>query len=100
MNPTKQKPTAPETRRKREKILYSAAVVLLFGLFAFQLWFHAVRASATFDEPIHTAAGYRYWQCGDYGRAEKSGGDVSRKNYQNDNSVEYPEGDILKEQFS
>jgi 4-amino-4-deoxy-L-arabinose transferase-like glycosyltransferase len=67
VNPTERKTNAPETRRKRGKILYSAAVVLLFGLFAFQLWFHAVRTSATFDEPAHTVAGYRYWQCGDFG---------------------------------
>jgi 4-amino-4-deoxy-L-arabinose transferase-like glycosyltransferase len=67
MKPTERKTNAPETRRRREKILYSAAVVVLFGLFAFQLWFHAVRTSATFDEPAHTVAGYRYWQCGDFG---------------------------------
>ncbi len=66
MNSTEQKANAPETARRRDKILYSAAVVLLFGLFAFQLWFHAVRTSATFDEPAHTIAGYRYWQCGDF----------------------------------
>lgn len=66
MNKTEQA-NAPETAQKRAKIFYSAAVVLLFGLFAFQLWFHAVRTSATFDEPAHTVAGYRYWQCGDYG---------------------------------
>lgn len=46
---------------------YFVALVLLFGLFTFQLWFHAVRTSATFDEPAHVLAGHRYWQCGDYG---------------------------------
>ena len=56
-----------QKRWSEAKIFYAAAVVLLFGLFAFQLWFHAVRTSATFDEPAHTVAGYRYWQCGDYG---------------------------------
>ncbi len=49
------------------RILYATAVVLLFGLFAFQLWYHAVHTSATFDEPIHTLAGHQYWHCGDYG---------------------------------
>ena len=43
------------------------AVVVLFGAFAFQLWFHATRASATVDEPDHILAGYRHWQCGDFG---------------------------------
>lgn len=43
------------------------AVVLLFGLFAFQLWFHATRTSATVDEPNHILAGYRHLQCGDFG---------------------------------
>lgn len=47
--------------------LYYAVAALLFCLFAFQLWLHAVRASATFDEPIHTLAGHQYWHCGDFG---------------------------------
>jgi tetratricopeptide (TPR) repeat protein len=67
MNPNERKTAASEALRKREKLLFSALVVLLFGLFAFQLWFHARRTSATFDEPAHTVAGYRYWQCGDFG---------------------------------
>lgn len=67
MNQTEQQSNAPESARNSGKILYVTAVVLLFGLFAFQLWFHAVRTSATFDEPIHTLAGHQYWHCGDYG---------------------------------
>lgn len=67
MTETKQKTTVFDSIRKHQKFLYSVAIVLLFGLFAFQLWFHAVRTSATFDEPAHTVAGYRYWQCGDFG---------------------------------
>ncbi len=67
MNPTEEKTNAPKMAQQREKFLFAIAVVLLFGLFAFQLWFHAVRTSATFDEPAHTVAGYRYWQCGDFG---------------------------------
>ena len=47
--------------------LYTFGVLLLFGIFAFQLWFHATRTSATIDESPHIFAGYRYWQCGDFG---------------------------------
>ena len=43
------------------------AVVLLFAIFAFQLWYHATRTSATVDEPVHILAGYRHLQCGDFG---------------------------------
>lgn len=53
--------------RKFTQGLYAGIVVFLFGFFVFQLWFHATRTSATFDEPAHTVAGYRYWQCGDFG---------------------------------
>lgn len=68
MNPiTEQKSTVSETVRKRGKVLFSSLVVLLFGLFAFQLWFHATRTSATTDEAPHVLAGYRVWQCGDFG---------------------------------
>jgi tetratricopeptide (TPR) repeat protein len=40
---------------------------LLFAVFAFQLAYHAVRASATVDEPFHILAGHRHWQCRDFG---------------------------------
>jgi hypothetical protein len=66
MNPTEQKQQS-EIIGKRKEILFPAIVVLLFGLFAFQLWFHAVRTSATIDEPAHILAGHRHWQCGDFG---------------------------------
>ena len=33
----------------------------------FQLWLHIAHTSATNDEPFHIVAGYRHWQCGDYG---------------------------------
>lgn len=52
---------------KSRRGLYIFGVLLLFGIFAFQLWFHATRTSATIDEPPHIFAGYRYWQCGDFG---------------------------------
>jgi len=39
----------------------------LFAAYAFQLIYHAVRTSPTVDEPPHILAGYRHWQCGDFG---------------------------------
>ena len=54
-------------RSDRRRSFYWLAVVLLFGVFAFQLYFHATRTSATVDEPDHILAGYRHWQCGDFG---------------------------------
>jgi hypothetical protein len=39
----------------------------LFMAFAFQLWYHAVRTSATVDEGAHILAGHKHWQCGDFG---------------------------------
>src|SRR5215203_542869 len=41
--------------------------MVIYALFAFQLCYHAVRTSATTDEPAHILAGHRYWQCGDFG---------------------------------
>ena len=58
------------TAVKRNRLkgrLYSFVVLLLFGLFSFQLWFHIVRTSVTIDEPVHILAGHRYLQCGDFG---------------------------------
>ena len=66
MNPTGQKSNASEAVRKRNGFIFPVAVVLLFGIFAFQLWFHTTGTSATIDEPPHIFAGYRYWQCGDF----------------------------------
>jgi 4-amino-4-deoxy-L-arabinose transferase-like glycosyltransferase len=47
--------------------LFAVCAALLFVAFAFQLWLHAVRTSATFDEPAHVLAGHRHLQCGDFG---------------------------------
>lgn len=47
--------------------LYIIAFAVLMGLYFFQLWFHATRTSPTFDEGVHLLAGYRNWQCGDFG---------------------------------
>ena len=67
MNPIEQKSTVSEAVRKHNEFLFPTIIVLLFGLFAFQLWYHAVRASVTVDESPHILAGYRHLQCGDYG---------------------------------
>jgi len=56
----------PKNRRV-VNILYWLMVAALFALFAFQLWFHAVRASSTIDEGAHILAGHRHWQCKDFG---------------------------------
>ncbi len=52
--------------KKRRRGWHNLSILLLFGIFAFQLWFHATRTSATIDESPHIFAGYRYWQCGDF----------------------------------
>jgi hypothetical protein len=44
-------------------IAFAVALVVLPAL----LWRYVGANSATFDEGEHIAAGYRYWQCGDYG---------------------------------
>ena len=48
-------------------LVFTVLTALLFCAFSYQLWFHAVRTSATFDEPAHTVAGYQHWRCGDFG---------------------------------
>ena len=53
--------------RRTGKLLMFLILAILLGLYGFQLWYHATRTSATIDEPFHILAGYRYWQCGDYG---------------------------------
>jgi len=50
----------------QKRIVLLAVSVLLFAAFAFQLVYHAVRTSATVDEPNHILAGHRHW-CGDFG---------------------------------
>ena len=47
--------------------IFFATAGLLIAAFAFQLVYHAVRTSATVDEPDHILAGHRHWQCGDFG---------------------------------
>ncbi len=52
---------------RNAKIVFAIISVSLFAVFAFQVVYHAVRTSATVDEPAHILAGYRHLQCGDYG---------------------------------
>lgn len=72
---TREKNRVHNTDSKRSSSLFSllkrlafvAAFVVLLGIYAFQLGLHATRMSATTDESFHLYAGYRYWQCGDFG---------------------------------
>ena len=47
--------------------IFFATAGFLIAAFAFQLVYHAVRTSATVDEPDHILAGHRHWQCRDFG---------------------------------
>jgi hypothetical protein len=49
------------------RTVFITLTVLLFAVFASQLVYHAVRTSATVDEPFHVLAGHRHWRCGDFG---------------------------------
>ena len=49
------------------RILLIALTAVLFACFGFQLVCHAVRTSATVDEPDHILAGHLHWRCGDFG---------------------------------
>jgi hypothetical protein len=59
--------TADGGSSRRRALTGLAAGAALVGLFAVQLWVHATRTSPTLDEPYHILAGYRYWECGDFG---------------------------------
>lgn len=60
---------SPPVKRKfgSGELLTALGFIFLLGLYGFQLWYQATRASVTNDEPFHIIAGHRYWQCGDYG---------------------------------
>src|SRR4030095_525530 len=58
---------ARTTRSQKEKFVFVTLTLGLFAVFAFQLFYHATRTSATVDEPDHILAGHRHWQCGDFG---------------------------------
>lgn len=55
------------SRTESKRALFVVLSLALFAAFAFQLVYHAVRISATVDEPDHILAGHRHWQCGDFG---------------------------------
>jgi hypothetical protein len=54
--------TSPRQQPYEWLILAALSVVLLL-----QLWTSIRRLSVTYDEVDHLHAGYRYWQCGDFG---------------------------------
>ena len=54
------------SRAKFQTRTFFALTGILFGVFAFQLVYHAVRTSVTMDEQYHILAGHRHW-CGDFG---------------------------------
>lgn len=45
----------------------SLAAIILLGIFVLELAFSIRHQSQTYDEGFHLVAGYRYWQCGDFG---------------------------------
>lgn len=51
----------------RSKVPYSLLAALLLAAFMLQLGLSIRHQSQTFDEGFHLVAGYRYWQCGDFG---------------------------------
>ena len=62
---TNRNPTGvSEPSARRFAVLFPA--LILFGLFSYQIRLNIYQTSATFDEPLHIAAGYQYWQCGNY----------------------------------
>jgi hypothetical protein len=47
--------------------MFIVIVVVMVIFFALELLLHATYTSVTIDEQVHILAGYRYWECGDYG---------------------------------
>ncbi len=52
---------------KNRRSWTSTSAVVLAIVFVFQIVLVSNRESMTNDEGFHTYAGYRYWQCGDFG---------------------------------
>ena len=67
MTQAERKSSLKSAIQKHKEFLFASAVVLVFGFFVFQLWYHATRTSSTVDESPHILAGHRHWQCGDFG---------------------------------
>jgi 4-amino-4-deoxy-L-arabinose transferase-like glycosyltransferase len=51
----------------RSRRVYAAVVVVLFAVFAGELWLSVARLSQTIDEGAHLYSGYQYWKAGDFG---------------------------------
>src|SRR5579862_275235 len=47
-------------------IRFRAFIALLLAVLVLQLWVHATRTTATWDEPVHILSGYHSWRCGDF----------------------------------
>ena len=59
--------TQSDTSSSLPRLWFAAAVLVLFFIFALELFLSARRESQTFDEPAHMYAGYSYWLHGDFG---------------------------------
>ena len=57
----------PSPSPTARRLLVGMAVAALFGIYAVEVTRSSRDLSATWDEPTHILAGYRYWQAGDYG---------------------------------
>lgn len=57
----------PSPSPTARRLLVAGAVAILFCIYAVEATFSSRDLSATWDEPYHILAGYRYWQAGDYG---------------------------------
>ena len=59
--------TLPSPSPTARRLAVGIAVATLFCIYAVEVTLSSRNLSATWDEPYHIMAGYRYWQAGDYG---------------------------------
>jgi tetratricopeptide (TPR) repeat protein len=57
----------PSPSPSARRLLLGIAVAVLLCIYAVEVTLSSRDLSATWDEPCHILAGYRYWQAGDYG---------------------------------
>src|SRR5271157_667948 len=57
----------PSISPTARRLLIGMAVAVLFCIYAVEVTCSSRDLCATWDEPYHILAGYRYWQGGDYG---------------------------------
>ena len=57
----------PSSTPTVRRLLAGIAVAALLGVYAVEVTLASRDLSATWDEPYHLIAGYRYWQASDYG---------------------------------